>query len=111
MLQELRKRAGHRKNLKIVHADSLIRLKANIILLSMVLHEVNNPKEFLQTCFAALNHRGRVIVIDWQKKETGLMGPPTEERLAKEELLQLTQVNYREHHIREWVYFIEFMKE
>jgi ubiquinone/menaquinone biosynthesis C-methylase UbiE len=110
MIQELVKRAGHRKNLKIVHADSLIGLTADRILLSMVLHEVNNPKEFLQTCFTALKPYGRVIVIDWQKKETGLMGPPVEERLTKEEVIQLTQRNYREHPIHEWVYFLEFIK-
>ncbi len=108
MLQELGKRADYRKNLKIVHADSLIGLTANIILLSMVLHEVDNPKEFLQICFAVLKPHGRIIVIDWQKKETGLMGPPVEERLTKEEVIQLTQVNYREHPIHVWVYFLEF---
>jgi ubiquinone/menaquinone biosynthesis C-methylase UbiE len=105
------KRAGHRTNLKIVHADSVVGLTADIILLSMVLHEVDNPKEFLQTCFAALKPYGRVMVIDWQKKETGFMGPPVEERLAKEEVLQLTQMKYREHPIHEWVYFLEFTKD
>ena len=109
MLQELHKRAGHRKNLKIVHADSLPRLTADIILLSMVLHEVDNPKEFLQTCFAALKPYGRVMVIDWQKTKTGPMGPPLEDRLAKEEVIQLTPVKYREHSINESVYFLEFI--
>ncbi len=33
MLKELVKRIGHRKNLKIIHGDSLIGIKANIILL------------------------------------------------------------------------------
>ncbi len=111
MIQELEKRACHRKNLKIVHADSLIGLTADRILLSMVLHEINNPKEFLQTCFTALKPYGRVVVIDWQKKETGLMGPPVEERLTKEEVIQLTQRNYREHPIHEWVYFLEFIND
>ena len=111
MLQELVKRAGHCMNLKIVHANSLIGLTANIVLLSMVLHEVTNPKEFLQTCFAALKPYGRVIIIDWQKKETGTMGPPVKERLAKEQVIKLTQVNYREHLIHEWVYFIELIKD
>ncbi len=111
MIQELVKRAGHRKNLKIVHADSLIGLTADRILLSMVLHEINHPKEFLQTCFTALKPFGRVIVIDWQKKETGVMGPPVEERLTKEEVIQLTQRNYREHSIHEWIYFLEFIND
>lgn len=110
MLQELVKRSGYRQNLKIIHGDSLIGLKADIILLSMVLHEINNQKEFLQTCFMALNPNGRVIIIDWPKKETGTMGPPIYERLAKEEVLQLIKMNYHEHTIHEWVYFLEFMK-
>ena len=110
MLQELVKRSGHRKNLKIIHGDSLIGLTADIILLSMVLHEVDNPKEFLQTCFTALKPYGRVIVIDWQKKEMGTMGPPVDERLAKEEVLQLITMKYHEHTIHEWLYFLEFTK-
>ena len=108
MLQELRKRAGRRKNLQIVHADSLTSLTADIILLSMVIHEVDDPKGFLQTCFAALKPYGRIIVIDWQKKETGSMGPPVEERLAKEEVIQFIRLNHREHSLHEWVYFLEF---
>jgi ubiquinone/menaquinone biosynthesis C-methylase UbiE len=111
MLQELVKRAGHRKNLKIIHRDSLNGLTANIILLSMVLHEIPNPKKFFYTCLMALKPYGRVIVIDWQKKETGTMGPPVKERLTKEEVIHLTKMNYREHHINEWVYFLEFMKD
>jgi len=110
MLQELVKRSGYRKNLKIVHGDSLIGYKADIILLTMVLHEINNPKDFLQTCFTALKSYGRIIVIDWQKKKTGTMGPPVDERLAQEEVLKLIDMNYREHPIHEWVYFLEFTK-
>lgn len=111
MLQELRRRAGQRKNLFIVHADSLAGLTADIILLSMVLHEVDNPKEFLKTCCAALRPSGRVVVIDWQKIDTGSLGPPVEERLAKEEVLRLTQMRYREHTLHEWVYFLEFFSD
>ena len=111
MLKELVKRAGKPKNLKIIHGDSLICLKADIILLSMVLHEVDNPRDFLQTCFEALKPNGRVIVIDWQKKETGAMGPPLYQRLAKEEVLKLTDMSYRQLPIHEWLYFLEFIKK
>ena len=76
----------------------------------MVLHEVNNPKEFLKTCIAALKPNGRIVVIDWQKKTTGTMGPPVNERLAREEVLQLIEMHYHEHKIHEWVYFLEFIK-
>ncbi len=110
MIQELKSRSGHRMNLKIINGDSLIGLKADIILLSMVLHEIDNPKEFLKTCFAALKPDGRIIVIDWQKKNTGTLGPPINERLAREKVLQLIKMNYHEHMIHEWVYFLEFIK-
>ena len=109
MLQELRKRGGARKNLQIVQADSLSGYTAHVILLSMVLHEVDDPHRFLQTCFATLKPSGRVFVIEWQKMQTGSMGPPIEERLAKEDILGITTVKYREHPLHEWVYFLEFI--
>jgi len=111
MLRELTKRVGNRKNLKIIYGTSLNGLTANIILLSMVLHEIANPKKFLKTCFKTLKPNGRVIVIDWEKKETGNMGPPVEERLTKEEVIQLTEMYYREHPIHDWMYFLEFIKD
>lgn len=111
MLQELSKRAGHRKNLKMLHTHSLNGLSAQIVLLSMVLHEVEDPQDFLRTCFAAVHPHGRVIVIDWQKQQTGDMGPPVEERLAKEDVLRLAQKKSLEHPLHEWVYFLEFFSE
>lgn len=110
MLQELAERVGNHKNFKIVQADTLVGLEANIILLSMVLHEITNPKKFLNSCFESLKPYGRIIVIDWQKKETGTMGPPFEDRLSKEDVINLADMNYREHLIHEWVYFLEFTK-
>jgi ubiquinone/menaquinone biosynthesis C-methylase UbiE len=110
MLQELIKRIGQSKNLKTIQGDSLDGLTANIILLSMVLHEVNEPKKFLDICFKALKPNGRVFIIDWAKKETGTMGPPFEDRLAKEEVIKLTDMIYREHFIHKWIYFLEFTK-
>ena len=111
MLRELAKRAGNRKNLKIIHGDSLNGLTADVILLSMVIHEISNPKEFLKTCFKTLKPNGRVIVIDWEKKDTGTRGPPIDERLTKEEVVHLTDMNYREHRINNWMYFLEFIKD
>ncbi|KYK29090.1 hypothetical protein AYK20_00765 [Thermoplasmatales archaeon SG8-52-1] len=110
MLQELSKRIGHRKNLKIIQGDTLVGLTADIILLSIVLHEITNPKDFLYNCFETLKPNGRVIVIDWQKRKTGTMGPPVEDRLAREEVIKLTDTNYREHFINDWIYYLEFKK-
>jgi ubiquinone/menaquinone biosynthesis C-methylase UbiE len=111
MLQELLRRAGPRKNLIILQADTLPLLEADIILLSTVLHEVDNPNFFLETCLTRLKPHGRVIVIDWQKIDNGLMGPPVEDRLAKEEVIGFTAMKYREHFINQWIYFLEFLKD
>jgi ubiquinone/menaquinone biosynthesis C-methylase UbiE len=110
MLKELRKRAGDQPNLIIAQARDLGTYTADIILLVTVLHEVDNPKIFLETCFKHLNPGGRVFVIDWQKKETP-HGPPMRIRIAKDEVLSLTQHPHREHPIHEYFYFLEFMLE
>ena len=111
MLSELTKRAGNRKNLKIVHADTVRGLRADIILLSMVLHEIENPKEFLGICVSSLQPHGRIMVLDWQIQQTAGMGPPMEDRLAKEEVLKFAQMKYHEHRLHEWVYFLELLSE
>jgi len=107
MLDELRRRAGKRKNLMIHHASDLGAFTADVILLITVLHEVEDPQKFLGSCFTHLNPGGRIFVIDWQKKETP-RGPPVAERIAKAELLLMTRRPHREHHIHDYFYFIEF---
>ena len=111
MLKELAKRAGYKKNLLIIQSDSLIGFNADVILLVMVLHEVDNPDKFLLNCFEVLNPSGRVVVIDWQKMNTGSMGPPVEHRLDKESVLRMTKSKFIDHPIHKWLYFLEFMKD
>jgi ubiquinone/menaquinone biosynthesis C-methylase UbiE len=110
MLKELKRRTGDRPNLIIAQARDLETYTADIILLVAVLHEVDDPKEFLESCFAHLNPGGRIFVIDWEKKETP-HGPPVRVRIAKTELLSMTQRPHREHPIHEYFYFIEFILE
>ncbi|HVQ00738.1 MAG TPA: class I SAM-dependent methyltransferase [Candidatus Thermoplasmatota archaeon] len=107
MLKELHRHAGGRPNLVLSQARDLGTYTADIILLVTVLHEVDSPKEFLESCFTHLNPGGRVFVIDWQKKETP-HGPPLRIRLAKEEVLSMTQRSHRELPISEYFYFLEF---
>lgn len=107
MLKELRRRAGERPNLTTVQARDLGSYTADVILLVSVLHEVDDPKLFLESCFTHLNPGGRVFVIDWQKEETP-HGPPARIRIAKNELLSMTHRPRREHPIHEYFYFIEF---
>jgi len=107
MLQELRRRAGERPNLIIVHATDLDDYTADIVLLVTVLHEIDDPQAFLTSCFHRLRPGGRLFVIDWQKKRT-LEGPPVRERIAKETLLAMTDRPHREHQIHDAFYFLEF---
>lgn len=107
ILKELRKRAGERPNLIIAQGRDLGTYTADIILLVTVLHEVDDPKRFLEACFKHLNPSGRIFVIDWQKKETP-HGPPMGHRLAKDEVLSMTQRPHKEHPIHEYFYFLEF---
>jgi ubiquinone/menaquinone biosynthesis C-methylase UbiE len=107
MLEELRRRAGKRTNLMMYHANDLGTLTADVILLITVLHEVEHPQKFLESCFTHLRPGGRIFVIDWQKKETP-RGPPVSERITKEEVLSMTCHPHREHPIHDYFYFIEF---
>ncbi|MFC1787241.1 class I SAM-dependent methyltransferase [Halobacteriota archaeon] len=108
MLDELKKRAGVRNNLDIIKSDKIIDVKADYILLVNVLHEIESPKEFLSGCFEHLWENGKVVVIDWQKKEAD-MGPPVNHRISKEEVIDMAKKRYAEKDINENFYFIEFI--
>ncbi|MFH1470816.1 MAG: methyltransferase domain-containing protein [Candidatus Micrarchaeota archaeon] len=107
MLGELKKRAGERRNLRLVQSDKLGGFKADIVLLVNVLHEVENPKEFLEDSFSNLKPNGRVVIIDAQKKAMDT-GPPLELRIALEELLSMTNKKRKQHPIHDSMYFVEF---
>ncbi len=109
MLDELRKRAGARKNLEIMRSNNTDKAPDNVdfIFLITVLHELEGPEKFLEKCFAKLNENGRLIIIDWQKRETEF-GPPLEHRIAKEEVLAMSGKRHIEHDINENFYFLEF---
>ena len=107
MIKELRKRARERPNLTVVEGDMLPDEKADVILLINVLHELDSPEEFLKRCFAHLLPHGRVIVIDWQKKETD-MGPPVDHRISREEVITFAKRKTIEHKIHNFLYFLEF---
>jgi ubiquinone/menaquinone biosynthesis C-methylase UbiE len=109
MINELGKRSEGLKNLSIVEGDRIPDEKADIILLVNVLHELNSPGEFLKECFAHLLPNGRVIVIDWQKKEMD-MGPPADHRLSREEVITLAKRKPTEHKIHSFLYFLEFRR-
>ena len=107
MLAELRRHAGQRPNLILSEARDLGSCTADIILLVTVLHELDDPAAFLDSCFTHLKPGGHLVVIDWQKKRT-LDGPPMHERIDKNDLLGMTNRPRREHPINKSFYFLEF---
>jgi len=107
MLAELRRRAGPRPNLTVVEGTDLALWTADRILLIAVLHELDDPASFLKECFAHLNPKGRLEVIEWQKKRM-LDGPPYTERIAKDDLLRMTNHPHRDLPIHPSLYFLEF---
>jgi len=69
---------------KIIFATN----SADIIFLNIVLHDFHNPTKVLQNAHAMLKPNGKLINIDWQKKQTE-MGPPLEKRLSLKEARDL----------------------
>ena len=55
------------------------------ILVSLVLHEVDQPTEFFHELYRILQTGGRLVVIEWAKASTE-MGPPLEHRLSTQQL-------------------------
>jgi ubiquinone/menaquinone biosynthesis C-methylase UbiE len=58
----------------------------DLALLAYVLHEVEQRAKFLLATKRLLKPKGRIAVINWKKIETPV-GPPTEMRLAPEDVL------------------------
>lgn len=59
-------------------------------LISNVLHELNDPLNYLRDTRRILKENGEVWIIEWQKKETP-MGPPLQERRSIEEWITLIE--------------------
>lgn len=56
----------------------------DVVLISNVLHELNDPLSYLRDAKRILRNDGEIWVIEWQKKETP-MGPSLNERRSQEE--------------------------
>ncbi|PAB60690.1 class I SAM-dependent methyltransferase [Anaeromicrobium sediminis] len=57
-------------------------------LLANIVHEVEDKEKFLREVSRILKPKGKVAVIEWEKKETKI-GPPIDHRISKEEVGQL----------------------
>lgn len=60
---------------------------ATHIICSMVLHEVDDLDRVLREFHRLLQHQGKALIIDWEKRVTEL-GPPVHHRLDKQLLLE-----------------------
>ncbi len=93
MLEDLQERVEAKKinNIKLYQVNDSGVCEDNIqgglagngdmMLMANLLHEVSNPQEFIQHYLGFLKDQGRLIVIDWRKKEMEI-GPDYEHRLA-----------------------------
>lgn len=61
-------------------------LKADFMIMANILHEVPNVNEFLDEYLDCLIKDGRLLIIDWRKKETE-EGPDVEHRLTPKKLV------------------------
>jgi len=93
MLEDLQERAEAKKigNLKLYQVNESGVCEDNVqgelagsgdmVLMANLLHEVSGRREFIQYYLEFLKDQGRLIVIDWRKKEMET-GPDYEHRLA-----------------------------
>ncbi|RMF05619.1 methyltransferase domain-containing protein, partial [Candidatus Woesearchaeota archaeon] len=109
MIEEISSRTEGLPNIRIVKGDSLRGFSADIVLAVNVLHEIDDKKKFFTEAFEALRNGGKLVIIDWQKKETPT-GPPVEHRISKEEAILLAGTKPVEHEINDMFYFLEFPK-
>jgi ubiquinone/menaquinone biosynthesis C-methylase UbiE len=93
MLDELRKRSASPNIIPCQSEENAIPIadkKADFTLLAYVLHEAIEKATFLRELKRITKTKGKVLVLDWEKKEEE-MGPPFEERLEKGEAVRLME--------------------
>ncbi|BAU22542.1 fibrillarin-like rRNA methylase [Caldimicrobium thiodismutans] len=60
----------------------------DFIYLAFTFHELNEPHQTLKDLHHLLKKKGKLLLIDWDKRERD-MGPPPEEVFEKEEIINL----------------------
>ena len=69
---------------------------SDISFLCMVFHEVTDPALFLQKVYRTTKTGGKVVIIEWAKKPME-KGPPVEDRLEPDQVIQsLQQARFRD---------------
>lgn len=91
----------------------LPRHAVDVVLIVDTYHHLNDRIRYLQRLARVLTPRGRVVVIDWHKRELP-EGPPVEHKLAREQVVdELTAAGYQlagEHQILPYQYFLSFRR-
>ncbi len=101
MLEEVRKKIKENniKNMVIINSDEYsARLRDNnidFILISNVMHEIDDKDRFLKNYLNSLNIGGRLAIIEWKKVDTE-SGPPLKARLDDKDLENIL----KEHNIK-----------
>ncbi|PLX18313.1 MAG: methyltransferase [Candidatus Muiribacterium halophilum] len=92
MLTEIEKKTGDPHNLLLMETtpnEILLPSKSvDKILMSMVLHEINDQIMYLKNLNDILRDNGTITIVEWKKEETG-KGPSIKHRISKEELDEL----------------------
>lgn len=65
---------------------------ADHILMSNVLHEIENKTKALKEAYRILKHNGKIAVLDWEKIPQGF-GPPIEDRVSSNEVFHFLEGN------------------
>ncbi|MHA1754222.1 MAG: hypothetical protein ACTSYR_01750 [Candidatus Odinarchaeia archaeon] len=77
------------KNVELIESGSLptIHSKINLVLFANVLHELPNPKEYINWSYTNSDH---LIIIDWIKKEMN-EGPQLHDRISSNEVISMLE--------------------
>jgi len=119
MLTELEERAsiaGFSNVISIKTEEYDLKLpneSVSFALLVNVLHEIEDKERFLKEANRIVKSKGRIALVDWEKKRTE-MGPPIEHRISLEEVMELlTATGFevsKEHHLADIFYGIVAVK-
>lgn len=94
MLDELKNRAKEQsiENIKIIKNEEydlkLDDKSVTFALICNVLHEMEEKEKMINEAVRILKNNGKILIIEWDKKETP-MGPPISHRTSKEEIKEI----------------------
>lgn len=66
------------------------------VFISNVIHEIENRPKYFKEIQRVLKPNGMLFIIDWEKKETK-SGPPISDRISREEMIELCNLNNFKH--------------